>query len=40
MNTTDNFIQAGYRLFEPEVPEASAHTLYWLGSGFAEQGFP
>ncbi|MET3996701.1 hypothetical protein ABIC08_007634 [Bradyrhizobium sp. RT9b] len=29
MNTTDNFIQAGYRLFEPEVPEASAHTLYW-----------
>jgi hypothetical protein len=29
LNTTDNFIQAGYRLFEPEVSEASAHTLYW-----------
>jgi hypothetical protein len=29
LNTTDNFIQAGYRLFEPEVPEASAHTLSW-----------
>ncbi|XUJ34995.1 GNAT family N-acetyltransferase [Bradyrhizobium japonicum] len=27
--SANNFIQAGYRLFEPEVPWAWAHTLYW-----------
>ena len=27
--SANNFIQAGYRLFEPETPWAWAHTLYW-----------
>ncbi|ULK99325.1 GNAT family N-acetyltransferase [Bradyrhizobium sp. I71] len=27
--SANNFIQAGYRLFEPEAPWAWAHTLYW-----------
>ncbi|WP_298243719.1 GNAT family N-acetyltransferase [uncultured Bradyrhizobium sp.] len=27
--SANNFIQAGYRLFEPEMPWAWAHTLYW-----------
>src|SRR4051812_682345 len=27
--SANNFIRAGYRLFEPHVPWASAHTLYW-----------
>ncbi|EJN13410.1 acetyltransferase (GNAT) family protein [Bradyrhizobium sp. YR681] len=27
--SANNFIRAGYRLFEPEVPWAWAHTLYW-----------
>jgi len=27
--SANNFIQSGYRLFEPEVPWAWSHTLYW-----------
>lgn len=27
--SANNFIRAGYRLFEPETPWAWAHTLYW-----------
>lgn len=27
--SANNFIKAGYRLFEPEAPWAWAHTLYW-----------
>jgi GNAT superfamily N-acetyltransferase len=27
--SANNFIRAGYRLFEPQVPWAWAHTLYW-----------
>jgi len=27
--SANNFIRAGYRLFEPEVPWAWAHSLYW-----------
>ena len=27
--SANNFIQAGYRLFEPQAPWAWAHTLYW-----------
>jgi GNAT superfamily N-acetyltransferase len=27
--SANNFIQAHYRLFEPEVPWAWSHTLYW-----------
>ncbi|MCA1375283.1 MULTISPECIES: GNAT family N-acetyltransferase [unclassified Bradyrhizobium] len=27
--SANNFIQSGYRLFEPETPWAWAHTLYW-----------
>jgi len=27
--SANNFIKAGYRLFEPEVPWAWKHTLYW-----------
>lgn len=27
--SANNFIQAGYRLYEPEVPWAWSHTLYW-----------
>ena len=27
--SANNFIQAGYRLFEPQVPWAWSHTLYW-----------
>ena len=27
--SANNFIRAGYRLFEPPVPWAWAHTLYW-----------
>jgi len=27
--SANNFIQAGYRLYEPETPWAWSHTLYW-----------
>ncbi|MBR0709234.1 GNAT family N-acetyltransferase [Bradyrhizobium liaoningense] len=27
--SANNFIQAGYRLYVPEVPWAWSHTLYW-----------
>ncbi|WP_275197341.1 GNAT family N-acetyltransferase [Bradyrhizobium sp. CSA207] len=27
--SANNFIQAGYRLYEPKVPWAWSHTLYW-----------
>ena len=27
--SANNFIKAGYRLFEPEAPWAWKHTLYW-----------
>jgi GNAT superfamily N-acetyltransferase len=27
--SANNFIRAGYRLFEPQVPWAWSHTLYW-----------
>ncbi len=27
--SANNFIQAGYRLYEPEMPWAWSHTLYW-----------
>lgn len=27
--SANNFIRAGYRLYEPEVPWAWSHTLYW-----------
>lgn len=27
--SANNFIRAGYRLFEPEAPWAWPHTLYW-----------
>jgi GNAT superfamily N-acetyltransferase len=27
--SANNFIKAGYRLYEPEVPWAWSHTLYW-----------
>ena len=27
--SANNFIRAGYRLFEPHVPWAGLHTLYW-----------
>ncbi|WP_439398137.1 GNAT family N-acetyltransferase [Bradyrhizobium sp. PMVTL-01] len=27
--SANNFIQAGYRLFEPEAPWAWSHSLYW-----------
>ncbi|MCK1510927.1 GNAT family N-acetyltransferase [Bradyrhizobium sp. 18] len=27
--SANNFIRAGYRLFEPHVPWAWPHTLYW-----------
>lgn len=27
--SANNFIQAGYRLYEPAVPWAWSHTLYW-----------
>lgn len=27
--SANNFIQAGYRLFEPQVRWAWSHTLYW-----------
>ena len=27
--SANNFIRAGYRLFEPQVPWAWAHSLYW-----------
>jgi hypothetical protein len=27
--SANNFIQAGYRLYEPELPWAWSHTLYW-----------
>ena len=30
--SANNFIKAGYRLFEPEVPWAWSHTLYWRRS--------
>jgi GNAT superfamily N-acetyltransferase len=30
--SANNFIKAGYRLFEPEVPWAWPHTLYWRRS--------
>lgn len=30
--SANNFIKAGYRLFEPEVPWAWTHTLYWRRS--------
>lgn len=30
--SANNFIKAGYRLFEPEVPWALLHTLYWRRS--------
>jgi len=30
--SANNFIKAGYRLYEPEVPWAWSHTLYWRRS--------
>ncbi|WFU85410.1 GNAT family N-acetyltransferase [Bradyrhizobium sp. CIAT3101] len=30
--SANNFIRAGYRLYEPEVPWAWPHTLYWRRS--------
>ncbi|MBR0688978.1 GNAT family N-acetyltransferase [Bradyrhizobium manausense] len=30
--SANNFIRAGYRLYEPEVPWAWSHTLYWRKS--------
>jgi GNAT superfamily N-acetyltransferase len=30
--SANNFIQAGYRLYEPEEPWAWSHTLYWRRS--------
>lgn len=27
--SANNFICAGYRLYEPEVPWAWSHSLYW-----------
>lgn len=27
--SANNFIKAGYRLYEPEIPWAWSHTLYW-----------
>ena len=30
--SANNFIRAGYRLYEPEVPWAWSHTLYWQRS--------
>ena len=27
--SANNFIKAGYQLYEPEVPWAWSHTLYW-----------
>ena len=27
--SANNFIEAGYRLYEPEAPWAWSHTLYW-----------
>ena len=27
--SANNFIRAGYRLYEPEAPWAWSHTLYW-----------
>ncbi|MBR0953339.1 GNAT family N-acetyltransferase [Bradyrhizobium canariense] len=30
--SANNFIRAGYRLYEPEVPWAWSHTLYWRRS--------
>ena len=27
--SANNFIKAGYRLYEPEIPWAWPHTLYW-----------
>lgn len=27
--SANNFIQSGYRLYEPEVPWAWSHSLYW-----------
>ncbi|MGY8633217.1 GNAT family N-acetyltransferase [Bradyrhizobium sp. 14AA] len=30
--SANNFIQAGYRLYEPEMPWAWSHTLYWRRS--------
>ncbi|OKO85938.1 hypothetical protein AC630_04260 [Bradyrhizobium sp. AS23.2] len=30
--SANNFIQAGYRLYEPEVPWAWSHSLYWRRS--------
>jgi GNAT superfamily N-acetyltransferase len=27
--SANNFIRAGYRLYEPDVPWAWSHTLYW-----------
>jgi GNAT superfamily N-acetyltransferase len=30
--SANNFIRAGYRLYEPELPWAWSHTLYWRRS--------
>ncbi|MET4801531.1 GNAT superfamily N-acetyltransferase [Bradyrhizobium sp. LB11.1] len=30
--SANNFIRAGYRLYEPDVPWAWSHTLYWRRS--------
>lgn len=30
--SANNFIKAGYRLYEPEMPWAWSHTLYWRRS--------
>lgn len=30
--SANNFIKAGYRLYEPEIPWAWSHTLYWRRS--------
>ncbi len=30
--SANNFIRAGYRLYDPEVPWAWTHTLYWRKS--------
>lgn len=30
--SANNFIKAGYRLYEPETPWAWSHTLYWRRS--------
>lgn len=29
-HSANNFIKAGYRLYEPEQPWAFAHSLYWI----------